>query len=147
MDTAEQKKDGWKHSKPNNLIRVPTEVGTDDFFKKWCVFLRPFVSLTDREIDVVASLLRQRYELSNAISDQALLDSMMMSDSIKKKTMRECGMTSQYFYVVMSSLRKNKIITESGINPRLIPNIRKDESGAFQLLILFKGDDNKKIEE
>lgn len=39
----------------------------------------------------------------------------------------------------MSNLRKNKVIIGNNINPRLIPNIRKDDNGCFQLLILFKG--------
>jgi len=39
----------------------------------------------------------------------------------------------------MSNLRKNGIIVDNIINPRLIPNIRLDEeTGYFQLLLLFK---------
>jgi len=40
---------------------------------------------------------------------------------------------------VMSNLRKKKVITDTGIDPRLIPTFRKDDNGLFQLLILFKG--------
>jgi len=38
----------------------------------------------------------------------------------------------------MSNLRKDKVIVDNVINPRLLPNIRKDENGMFQLLVLFK---------
>lgn len=126
--------------KPNNIVTVPFK---DDisFFKWWCVFLRPFISLTNREIDVIAEFLRQRYELSKVISDPIVLDSMVMNDTVKRKVMEACNITQQHFYVVMSNLRKNKIITGNVINPRLIPNIRKDDNGCFQLLVLFKGND------
>lgn len=123
--------------KPNNVVAVP--VSSDiEFFKRWCIFLRPFINLTNREIDIIASFLKQRWELSKNISDPAILDTMVMSESTKNKVIEECNITQQHFYVVMSNLRKNKVIVDNKINPRLIPNIRKDDKGCFQLLILFK---------
>jgi hypothetical protein len=123
--------------KPNNIVTVPTSIDAG-FFKWWCVFLRPFVKLTDRETDVIACFLKQRWELSKSISDPAILDSILMSEDIKKKIIKECNITLAHFYVVMSNLRKNKVIVNNVINPRLIPNIRKDDNGVFQLLVLFK---------
>lgn len=127
--------------KPNNIVTVPTSIDLE-FFKWWCIFLRPFINLTKREIDVIASFLKQRWELSKNISDPAILDTMVMSEMTKNKVIEECNITQPHFYVVMSNLRKNKIIENNIINPRLIPNIRNDDNGCFQLLILFK--DNKK---
>ena len=95
-----------------------------------------------RELDVTASFLKQRWELSKSIDDPSILDEMVMSESTKKKVIDECEITKQHFYVVMSNLRKNKVIINDKINSRLIPNIRKEDNGCFQLLILFK--DNKK---
>ena len=135
------KGEGRKLPKPNNIVTVPTGLDTD-FFKWWCIFLRPFINLTNREIDVIASFLKQRYELSKYISDPAILDTMVMNDDTKKKVIEECHITLQHFYVVMSNLRKNNVIVNDVINPRLIPNIGKDDNGVFQLLILFK--DKKK---
>lgn len=128
---------GRKLPKPNNVITVPTTLGTD-FFKWWCIFLRPFVNLTNREIDVISCFLKHRWELSKHITDSALLDTMLMSEDTKKKVLEECHITQQHFYVVMSNLKKNKVITDNVINPRLIPNVRVDDNGVFQLLILFK---------
>lgn len=142
MDT-EAKHTGTKVSngnrlpKPNNIITIP--ISKDyDFFHWWCVFLRPVINLTNREIDVIASFLKQRWELSKSISDQAILDEMVMSDATKRKVMDECNISLQHFYVVMSNLRKSKIIDKGKINPRLIPNIRQDNDDYFQLMILFK---------
>lgn len=128
--------------KPNNIVTVPTSPGKD-FFKWWCVFLRPFVNLTNREIDVIASFLKQRWELSQSISDPAILDTMVMNEITKNKVIEECKITQQHFYVVMSNLRRNKVIVNNKIEPRLIPNIRTDDNGCFQLLILFKNKEKK----
>lgn len=129
--------EGRKLHKPNNIITIP--IGKDNnFFSWWCVFLRPFVNLTNREMDVISEFLKQRWELSKVISDPAVLDNMVMNDTTKKKVMEACHITQQHFYVVMSNLRKNKVITGNVINPRLIPNIRQNDDGTFQLLILFK---------
>lgn len=123
--------------KPNNIVTVPTSLGLE-FFKWWCVFLRPFINLTNREIDVIANFLKQRWELSKSTDDPTILDTMMMSEATKSKVIKECNITQQHFYVVMSNLRKNNVIVNNTINPRLIPNIRKDDNGCFRLLVLFK---------
>ena len=120
--------------KPNNAFSVPV-ADILDFFKWWCVFLRPFVPLTERETEVVASILKQRYELSKLIKDPAILDTMVMSSETLNKIAKECKITKQHFYVVMSSLKKKNIIN-GHINPKLIPNIKDD--GVFKLTILFK---------
>ena len=120
--------------KPNNAFNVPV-ANMLDFFKWWCVFLRPFMPLTERETDVVASLLKQRWELSKLIKDPSILDTMTMSSDTLDKVAGECGITKQHFYVVMSSLKKKGVIN-GHINPRLIPNIK--EEGSFKLTILFK---------
>lgn len=135
--TKSEKGEGRKLPKPNNIVTVPTSMGID-FFKWWCVFLRPFINLTNREIDVIACFLKKRWELSQHITDSSILDTMVMSEEVKKKVIEECNITMQHFYVVMSNLRKNKVIVDGVINPRLVPNMRKDDNGCFQLLVLFR---------
>ena len=122
--------------KPNNAFNVPV-ANMLDFFKWWCVFLRPFIPLTERETDVVASLLKQRWELFKLkdIKDQSILDALTMSSDTLDKVVEECKITKQHFYVVMSSLKKKGVIN-GHINPRLIPNMK--EEGTFKLTILFK---------
>ena len=136
--TAQSQVEVRKVPKPNNLFNVNCETSLD-FFKWWCVFLRPFIPLTEREIDVIASFLKQRWELSKNISDPAILDTVVMSDDVKNKVISECKITLQHFYVVMSTLRKKNVISGNIINPKLIPNIRLDDNGTFRLLIQFKG--------
>lgn len=137
MENTTPKEKDKRLRKPNNVVTVPVKADSS-FFKWWCIFLRPFINLTNREIDVMAEFLKQRWELSKVITDQSVLDSMVMSDNTKRKVMEACNITQQHFYVVMSNLRKNKVIVNDIINSRLIPNIKKDDNGCFQLLILFK---------
>lgn len=130
-------------NKPNKVFTVPTSFESD-FFEKWCTFLEPFVHLTPRENAVMASLLRHRYELSKEISDPTILDELLMSDRIKQEIIAECNITLQYFHVVISNLRKKKIVIDNAIHPKLIPPIKKECHGYFFLTIVFK--DEKAIE-
>ena len=120
----------------NNVIRIPTSLNSK-FFRYWFEFLQPFHKLTEREIDVITSLVKQRYELSKVIKDDEILDRVTMSEDTKRKVREECNMTLPHFQVIMGKLRKSKVIIDNKINPRFIPNIRED-SGTFQLLLLLR---------
>lgn len=122
--------------KPDNIVRIPCSLNKS-FFRLWFKFLEPFHELTDREIDVITSFVKQRYELSKVIKDNEILDKVTMSEDTKKKVREECNITLPHFQVIMGKLRKNKVIIDGKINPRFIPNI-DEETGIFQLLLLFE---------
>lgn len=122
--------------KVNNVIGLSQSPLGDEFFKYWYIFLKPLHHLSNREIDVIASFTKHRYELSKVIKDSALLDTVLMSEETKRKVREDCNITLAHFQVIMSKLKKNKVITDNKINPKLIPNIRED-SKSFQLLVLF----------
>lgn len=122
--------------KPNSIVRIPCSMDKS-FFRYWFLFLEPFHKLTDREIDVITSFVKQRYELSKVIKDNTILDKVTMSEDTKRKVREECNMTLPHFQVIMGKLRKNKVIIDGKINPKFIPNI-DEESGTFQLLLLFE---------
>ena len=122
--------------KANNIIRIPTSIN-GKFFRYWFMFLEPFHDLTEREIDIIASFVKQRYLLSKVIKDTEILDRVTMSEDTKKKVREECNISLPHFQVIMGKLRKNKVIIDGKINPRFIPNIDED-TGAFQLLLLFE---------
>ena len=121
--------------KPNNIARVPCSLDKS-FFRYWFMFLEPFHKLTKREIDVAASFVKQRYELSKVIKDSEILDRVTMSEDTKKKVSEECNITLPHFQVIMGKLRKNKVILDNRINPRFIPYLT-DDKGSFSLLIKF----------
>lgn len=121
--------------KPNNIVRIPCSLNKD-FFKYWFVFLRPFHNLTDREIDVVVSFLKKRFELSQKISDTEILNKVLMGEDTKRQIREENNISLQYFQVIMGKLRNKNVIIDNKINPKFIPNIQKGASG-FKLLLLF----------
>ena len=121
---------------PNNIIRMPCSL-SNNFFRYWFMFLEPYHKLTDREIDVITSFVKHRYELSKVIKDNDILDKVTMSEDTKRKVREECNITLPHFQVIMGKLRKNKVIIDGKINPKFIPNI-KEETCTFQLLFLFE---------
>ena len=119
----------------NNVIRIPTSL--DNFFRHWINFLSPFHTLTEREMDIVASFLKQRYLLSKVITDESILDKVVMSEDTKKKVREECNLTHSHFQVIMAKLRKSKVVDDNKLNPKFIPNIIEDDK-SFKLLMLFE---------
>lgn len=121
--------------KINNIIRIPTSLD-GKFFRYWLEFLKPFHSLSEREMQVATLFIKQRYELSKVISDEDILNRVLMGEETKKAMREECGLSLPHFQVIMGKLRKNKIIVDNKINPKFIPNIT-EENGVFQLLLFF----------
>lgn len=120
----------------NNVIRIPTSL-KDKFFRTWVEFLTPLHNLTSREKDVLAALIKNRFELSSAISDEVLLDKVLMSDDIKAKVKAECGVSDAFFQVILGKLRKTDVIIDGRINPLLIPKKVDKNDKFFTLLLLF----------
>lgn len=119
----------------DNVINIPTSL-KGNFFKHWFKFLLPFHNLTDREMDVAAAFLLKRHELSKVISDVNILNNVLMGEDTKREIREMCDIKHQHFQVIMSKLRKAKVIVDNKINPRFIPNV-KEENNNFKLLLLF----------
>lgn len=125
--------------KITNLIRISTNSKLDmspegDFFKTWVEFLKPVHKLTNKEMSVLAIFLKKRYELSKVIIDQDTLDNVLMSEEVKREIRLKCGISSKYFQIVMSKFRKNGVIQNNRIYPRLIPEMTDEGVG---LMIQF----------
>lgn len=121
--------------KINSVITIPAST-EGSFFRYWFEFLRPFHKLTDREMDVIASFVKHRYALSKVVSDQEVLNKLTMSDDTKKKVREDCNISQAHFQVIMTKLKKSKVIENGRINPKFIPRLDKD-SNNFQLLLSF----------
>lgn len=120
---------------PHGVINIPASLD-GSFFRYWFEFLRPFHNLTTREIDVITSLTKHRYELGKVINDDIILDKVTMSEDVRRQVREECNLSLPHFQVIMSKLRDNKVIIDNKINPRFIPNV-KEEDGNFKLLLFF----------
>ena len=121
--------------RPNNVIALKRSL-SGKFFRIWLEFLRPFHKLTERETDVMAAFLKERFELSKVVSDQEVLNRLTMSEDTKKKIRETCNISQTHFQVIMTKLKKNNIISNNRINPKFIPRIDKNAKG-FQLLLAF----------
>ena len=119
----------------DSIVRIPCKVD-GKFFRYWFKFLTPFHNLTEREMDVITSFVKQRYELSKVIKDNEILDKVTMSEDTKKKVREECDISLPHFQVIMGKLRKNKVIIDGMINPRYIPSV-DEENGSFKMMLLF----------
>lgn len=119
----------------DSIVRIPCKVD-GKFFRYWFEFLTPFHNLTEREMDVIISFVKQRYELSKVIKDNEILDKVTMSEDTKKKVREECDISLPHFQVIMGKLRKNKVIIDGKINPRYIPSV-DEENGSFKMMLLF----------
>lgn len=122
--------------KPNNAIALKSSLN-GKFFRIWLEFLRPFHKLTERETDVLAAFLKERFELSKVVSDQEVLNKLTMSEDTKKKVREDCGISQAHFQVIMTKLKKSKIIKDGRIEPKFIPRVLNDEK-SFQLLLVFE---------
>lgn len=121
--------------KADNVIRIPASL-SGSLFRFWFEFLKPFHNLPNRDIEVIACLVKHRHELSKVITDPELLDRVALGEDTKRRVREECNMTVSHFQVVLSRLKKGNIIINGKINPKFIPNI-VEENGNFQLLLLF----------
>lgn len=125
--------------KINNVIKIPTSIN-GRFFKYWFDFLRPFHKLTEKETEVIACLVKERYNLSKVIKDSEILDRVTMGEETRRKVREECNINLPYFQVIIGKLRKTGVIVDGKINPRYIPNIIEDNN-QFHLLLLFDFND------
>lgn len=119
----------------DSIVRIPCKVD-GKFFRYWFEFLTPFHNLTEREMDVITSFVKQRYELSKVIKDNEILDKVTISEDTKKKVREECDISLPHFQVIMGKLRKNKVIIDGKINPRYIPSV-DEKNGSFKMMLLF----------
>lgn len=120
----------------NNVIRIPTSL-QGRFFRIWLEFLTPLHNLTDTEKDVVASFLKNRFELSKAVSDNELLDKIVLSENIREKVKTECNISSAFFRVILGKLKKTGMIVDGKLNPKFIPKNINENDGSFKLLLYF----------
>lgn len=124
-------------TKNSNVARIPSNLEKSRvFFRHWIEFLRPLHRLTSTEMDVVAAFLSARYELSKSIKDEELLDQVVMSNEIRKQIREELKITTSYFLVIMTSLRKCKVFVAGKLNRKYIPNI-EEGSDEYRLILLF----------
>ena len=122
---------------------IPLSTTPSKFFKTWLEFIKPFHNLTEREQDVAAAFLRNRYELTQKISDPQIVDQVLFSEQTKKKIMQEENVSVAHFQVIMGKLRKAGVVVGNALNPKVVP-LLKVGSDNFKLLVYFEIKDESK---
>ena len=120
----------------SNIIRIP--VNNENIYKYWLLFLKPYHNLTNTELEVAAAFLKKRMELFEKIQDEDIVDQLLFSLKTRKDILENLKMKKSHFYVILTKLKKNKIIIDKSFNKKLIPNIHK---GTIKLLLSFSNED------
>lgn len=122
----------------DSVIRIPCQ-SLQGFCEQWFNMLRPIHKLSNTEIKLIATMVRFRYELSKKITDKDLLEEYLMNPETKLKIREACNMSASSFQVSMHKLKKNKVIVDNRINPKLIPDFKGSD---YKLLLYFDVKDN-----
>lgn len=127
----------------DKVLMIPCQ-SLQGFFEQWLNLLKPVHKLSNKEIQLLATIVRFRYELSLKITDKELLDEVLMSTDTKQKIREDCGISKQSYQVSMFKLKKAKALIsddkdEDGpkfyrVNPKLIPKFNGKD---FKLLLYF----------
>lgn len=126
----------------NNVISIPTSL-QGNFFRLWLEFLGPFHGLTNREIDIATAFLKKRFELSQVITDEEVLDKVLMNEDSRREIKKNCKMSAAQFQVIIGKLRKSKILLGNKVNPKFIPKGITPDSKNFNLMLYFDLNDNR----
>jgi hypothetical protein len=122
--------------KANKVIRISTSLDKD-FFRMWVEFLTPLHNLTEREKDIVAALLKERFYLSQSITNDTLMKRLLLGEDSMKRVKEECNISKGFLSVLISRFKKRGIIVNGDINQKLIPKRLSPEDKTFKLMMYF----------
>lgn len=125
----------------DKVIKIPASLD-ENFFVYWLQFLEPFHNLPPKILLVCAALLKKRYELSQKITDDELVDKILLSKESAKELRETCSVSLQHYHNALCLLRKAKILVDNRVNQRFIPHVTPDSKN-FKLLLLFDLDGSK----
>jgi hypothetical protein len=128
--------------KINNVIGIKSSSRlnvspTGDFFRLWVEFLKPIHNLSKKEMEVLAAILKKRYELCKTIHDSDIVDKMLLSQDIRHYISEECDVTPKHLNVVLSKMRKNGVLKDEKLVLSMIPMF-DDEGCGLMIYFVFK---------
>jgi hypothetical protein len=119
-----------------SVSKIPCTI--DTFFHYWLDFLAPIHKLPKKDSEILAYILKKRYELSKIVTDDSQIDKFLFSTDVRDEIIEENGITKNSLQVALTHLRKTGIL-EIGdkVHKKFIPNLSKD-STRFDLMLLFE---------
>lgn len=105
-----------------------------DFFKAWVESIRFVHNLTKKEMEVLATCLKERWKLRKKVPED-MVDSYLLNKENREIICGKCNIKPKHLNVVLSKFRKTGILLPGEkFNLNLIPTIDKD---GVRLLINF----------
>lgn len=122
----------------DNVISISTPLDVS-FFRAWLDFTLPLHNLTNKEKLVMAYYLKEYYDLSKVITEDAILAQVLSNTQTKNKITKACNLKSGNLQVILHKFKKNGLMVNGLISPKLIPALdtEVEESGEFRLMIRF----------
>lgn len=117
-------------------IKVDKPEISSSFFLYWLEFLKPFHKLTSVEVRILAGILQERFILSKVISDERVLDRVVLGRETRKKLVESCHISSNNLSVTIISLKNKGIIVDNRINKKYIPNLSPN-SNRYEMILSF----------
>lgn len=101
------------------------DVTKENFFRMWLLILQPFLKLRNKELDALAKMLYHRYLISLEVRNKEMIDDLLFSKKVKDKIIEELDIKDYSFDMIITALRKKKIIIGKTINKQVIPTINE----------------------
>ena len=115
------------------IIQSPCKKKEWDNYDAYTHHLAVDLGMTNMEATVFAEILRQRYILSQEMP-MAWVQKLILSPKVTDGIRAKYGMTTQYFQVIKSKLRKAGVIIGKDVNPQYILNVPINRE-TFNLLL------------
>lgn len=121
-----------------NIANIKASLsGEPNIFKLWLEFTRPMNKLSRSQINLLAFLLRNRYEMMKLIHDEKEVESLLFSPENRAIMCEELGINKTTLITMLSVLRTRGVLFQNNtINPKYIPCIGED-SDTYKLIINF----------
>jgi hypothetical protein len=120
---------------------IPIKTSLEGFFEAWLDTTNLLLHhLSAKERKIMAAYLKKHFELSQKVNDEAILSRILMDETTKVQIMEECNIKRSHLQVINAHFKKEGLMVDGRINPKLIPAISKEslEKGEFRLLVVFK---------
>lgn len=123
------------------IVKINTD--TRNFFYHYVKFTEPFHNLGKTEKKVLAELMYYRYMLSQEVSTDRLINKLLFDVETKTKICTRLDIPKTRMALILTSLRKDKIIVGRSISKKIIPDIKVGDKD-FVLAFKFQIKDNDK---
>ena len=120
---------------------IPIKTSFTGFFEAWLDSTYLLLhTLSAKERTVMAAYLKKHFELSQKVNDEAILSRILMDETTKQQIMDECGIKRSHLQVITAHLKKEGLMVNGRIAPKLIPDREAVEKGEMRLLIVYRYD-------